>query len=147
MHRYGSLFLPLCSRLVAPFPGSSHLPTLLLFVTFRSWEKQRQLVGSTANLQGQAVFLQEKVEHKYSSGTQSKRAAGWGTSLGLLGRRGMRPGSKARDKLWSEPVHGLKASIPFFYGTQCVHTNTRPPVSFTPKLKLPHPACIGGSSP
>lgn len=45
-------------RLMAFFPGSSHLPTLLLFVAFQSWEKQRQLVGSTANPQGQAVFLQ-----------------------------------------------------------------------------------------
>lgn len=57
-------------RLMAFFPGSSHLPTLLLFVAFQSWEKQRQLVGSTANPQGQAVFLQKRVE--YTGSTRSR---------------------------------------------------------------------------
>lgn len=59
-------------RLMALFPGSSHLPTLLLFVAFRSWEKQRQLVGSTANPQGQAVSLQKRVEYTYSTREQTR---------------------------------------------------------------------------
>lgn len=45
-------------------------------------------------------------------------------------------------RLQFEPFHGLKASIPFLYATQCVHKNTHPLVSFTPKLKLPNPAGI-----
>lgn len=61
-------------RLVAFFPGSSHLPTLLLFVAFQSWEKQRQLVGSTANPQGQAVFLQKRVEYTHSTRSRPEGA-------------------------------------------------------------------------
>lgn len=61
-------------RLMAFFPGSSHLPTLLLFVAFQSWEKQRQLVGSTANPQGQAVFLQKRVEYTHSTRSRPEGA-------------------------------------------------------------------------
>lgn len=59
---------------MAFFPGSSHLPTLLLFVAFQSWEKQRQLVGSTANPQGQAVFLQKRVEYTHSTRSRPEGA-------------------------------------------------------------------------
>lgn len=61
-------------RLMAFFPGSSHLPTLLLFVAFQSWEKQRQLVGSTANPQGQAVFLQKRMEYTHSTRSRPEGA-------------------------------------------------------------------------
>lgn len=61
-------------RLMAFFPGSSHLPTLLLFVAFQSWEKQRQLVGSTANPQGQAVFLQKRVGYTHSTRSRPEGA-------------------------------------------------------------------------
>lgn len=71
--RYSCLFYH-CVRLMAFFPGSSHLPTLLLFVAFQSWEKQRQLVGSTANPQGQAVFLQKRVEYTHSTRSRPEGA-------------------------------------------------------------------------
>lgn len=68
-------------KLMALFPGSSHLPTLLLFVAFQSWEKQRQLVGSTANPLGQAVSLQKRVEYTYS--TRQTRGSHPGHLTGL----------------------------------------------------------------
>lgn len=44
VQRFSCFSPPLRSRLVAPFPGSSHLPTLLLFVAFQNWEKQGSLL-------------------------------------------------------------------------------------------------------
>lgn len=132
VHRYSCLFPPLCSRLVAPFPGSSHLPTLLLFVAFQSWEKQRQLVGSTANPQGQAVFLQKKVEQKYSTGKQTRESS----SLGYLTRS---PGGGAgTNAKLTRPIQTLAWAIPWLKGLHsfplcnpvyththtCTHTQT-----------------------
>lgn len=137
LHRRSCLFLLLCSRLVAPFPGSSHLPTLLLFVAFQSWEKQRQLVGATAILQWQAVFLQKKVEQK--KWRADRESSSLGAPLWVFwGEGAPRPGRQ----LWSVPVHGWKAPIALLYAAQCGPTNTCSAVCFTPKLKLPDPAWI-----
>lgn len=120
VHRFTCLSPSLRSRLVASFPGSSHLPTLLLFVAFQSWEKQRQLVGSTANPQGQAVFLQKKVEQKYSAGKQTWGSSSLGHSTrspsGGQGAQG--PGRQGSQTLtWA-----VRSSIPSLSEIRCVHT-------------------------
>lgn len=104
VHRYCCLFPPLCSRLVAPFPGSSHLPTLLLFLAFWSWAKQRQFVGSTANPQRQAVFLQEKVEQKYSIGEQTRGSSSLEHLIRSSGEEeALKLGRQSPHKHWPEP--------------------------------------------
>lgn len=106
VHGYSCLFPRLCSRHVAPFPGSSHLPTLLLFVVFQSWEKQRQLVGSTANPQGQAVFFQRRYNRSTQLASRQKGTAVWGHLTRFSGGWGaLRPGRQGLHRLCPEPSH------------------------------------------
>lgn len=148
VRRFTCLSPSLRSRLVASFPGSSHLPTLLLFVAFQSWEKQRQLVGSTANPQGQAVFLRKKVEQKYSAGKQTRGSSSLGHSTrspsGGAGGTGARQ-ARLTDFDLSHPG---ALFLPSLKSGACTHlyTHTNPFVSFIPKWKLPNAACIRRAS-
>jgi hypothetical protein len=109
-------------RLVAPFPGSSHLPTLLLFVVFQNWKKQRQLVGSTANPQDRLFSSRRRWSTSAQLGSRPEGAVTQDTLPGLLEEGHQGQAHEAHSCQGQTGLKGLR-SFPL-WNPVCAHTET-----------------------
>lgn len=131
-------------KFVAPFPGSSHLPTLA-FCSVLELEEIKVVCLPTENPQGHAVFLQKKVEHKHPTGEQNRGSSNWGHLTRSLGAGGiLKSGRQGPCKLWLEPSMAQRPPfLSFLKPNVCTHSHTRAHMCvLTPRWNLLNAACI-----